>query len=299
VLVALIEGGTAPGLVAACTVPFGPGSADACNINATCLQPSPERRSVMRILAPGEGGQIKAGSGVLINNGFGIAGAPFIVTAAHLIDCDGDGEIEPAEGQEFQQNVEFFFALESSCEGGPPSEPYVVQGATVLEIDVLGDLALLQAQVSAADLLAHAQPYYAGWDFFGEPLPLHVHTIHHPCSDVRMLSAGEAPDDVGDFIRLQGLTCGGLQPGSSGGPLFDTGTRNLIGALSGISTGDGGVSPAGDLCAGEAAEVFFGRFTDFGFQWVSALQTVPPFDPMTKIVDAWEAIGVVVRDQAG
>ncbi|MCA9709345.1 MAG: hypothetical protein KDK70_26110 [Myxococcales bacterium] len=112
-----------------------------------------------------------------------------------------------------------------------------------------------------------------------ESLPLHVHAIHHPCSDVRMVSAGEAPDVFNGYLRLQGLSCGAFQAGSSGGPLLSTATRNLLGSLSGTGEGDAGIFPEGEICAGEHNPIFFGPFTDFGFQFLGAQDSVPAFDP--------------------
>lgn len=272
----------APRPATPCTPPYGPGSADACNINASCVEPLPERRSVMRITAPSVDGQL-LGSGVLVNNGLGNLGTPYVVTAIHLLDFDQDGDVTDPEGHHFGQHAEFAFGVESSCGGGSPSPPYVVQGASVVASAEGLDTVLLQLYVSADDLIANAHPYYAGWDQGTmKDLPIDVHAIHHPCGDVKMVSAGVGPDDFNGYVRLAGLACGGVQPGSSGGPLFDTATRNLIALLSGTDAGDAGITPAGEVCAGELTSIYFGPFTDFGFQFLGALDSVPAYDPVVE-----------------
>ncbi|MCA9705601.1 MAG: trypsin-like peptidase domain-containing protein [Myxococcales bacterium] len=263
---------------ALCTPPYGPGSADSCNIRVSCLLDElPERRAVAKIRAPSIAGMV-AGSGVLVNNGYGIEGAPYLLTAAHLLDYDGNGDVTEAEANNFAIQAEFAFGLEADCGGGSVAEPYVVQGATVLSEDEGFDLVLLQLDIASADLIAHADPYFVGWNLDDDPLPLHVHTIHHPCCDTKMISGGESPMDFNGYTALGGLTCGGLQDGSSGAPLFDTATGNLIGLFSGILT-DGAPAAGGNLCAGESASLVFGPFSDFAFPYLGAQTAVPPFDP--------------------
>lgn len=263
---------------AACTPPYGPGSAEACNIRASCFGDLPERRAVAKIRAPSATGLI-AGSGVLVNNGFGLDGAPYLVTAAHLLDYDGDGDVTDDEANNFGIFAELYFGLEASCDGGNVTEPYLVQGALVLAEDEGFDMVLLQLDVATEDLITHADPYFVGWDLTGELLPLYVHMVHHPCCDTRMVSGGESPADYNGWLRLDGLTCGGLQDGSSGAPLFNTSTGDLIGIFSGTIIEDVGPVVGGDLCAGENPGIVFGRFNDFGFQFLGANDSVPPFDP--------------------
>jgi hypothetical protein len=263
---------------AVCTQPYGPGSAEVCNIHASCFGNLPERRAVAKIRAPSAKG-MAAGSGVLVNNGLDLAGAPYLVTAVHLLDYDGDGDVTDDEANNFAIFAEFYFGLEAGCDGGNVTEPYLVEGALVLAEDEVFDMVLLQLDVASADLIAHADPYFVGWDLTAELLPLYVHTVHHPCCDTRMVSGGESPMDYNGFIRLDGLTCGGLQDGSSGAPLFNTATGDLIGVFSGTLIEDFGPVVGGDLCAGEGPSIVFGPFNDFGFQFLGAVDSVPPFDP--------------------
>lgn len=263
---------------AQCSPPYGPGSAEACNIRTSCMHPQlPESRAVVKIRSRSLEG-MSAGSGVLVNNGFGIEGAPYVLTAAHLLDYDGNGDVTDAEANDFGIHAEFYFGLDSSCDGSGVAEPYLVEGATVLAEDEVFDMVLLQLDVASADLIAHADPYFVGWDLEGEFFPTYVHTIHHPCCDTKMISGGESSWEYNGFIRLDGLTCGGLQDGSSGAPLFDTATGNLIGVFSGVLSGDG-PSTGGDVCAGTSASIIFGRFNDFAFPFLGAQDVVPPFDP--------------------
>lgn len=267
----------APRAQALCSPPYGPGSADACNIRVSCFDDLPERRAVAKIRAPSIDGMV-AGSGVLVNNGFGIEGAPYLLTAVHLLDYDGNGDVTDAEASHFSNHSEFFFGLDSDCDGGNVAEPYLVQGALVLDVDEPFDMVLLQLDVASADLIAHADPYFVGWDLTGELFPSYVHVVHHPCCDAKMISGGESPTDFNGYIRLDGLTCGGLQFGSSGAPLFNTATGDLIGIFSGTLV-DGGPAVGGNLCAGESTDLVFGRFNDFAFQFLSSLDAVSPLDP--------------------
>ncbi|MCA9710995.1 MAG: hypothetical protein KDK70_34455, partial [Myxococcales bacterium] len=141
------------------------------------------------------------------------------------------------------------------------------------------DMVLLQLDVATNDLIANADPYWVGWDLNAAMLPLYVHTIHHPCCDTKMVSGGESPVDVSGFTLLTGLTCGGLQDGSSGAPLFNTTTGDLIGVFSGTLVPDVGPVNGGDVCAGEPTSLVFSRFNDFAYMYLSALDSVPPYDP--------------------
>lgn len=279
-----IEPAAAPPRAEACTPPYGPGSAPDCEVSVNCVEDVPEKRSVVRITTTAIEGQT-VGSGVLVNNGLGLVGAPYVVTAAHLLDFDHDGIITPDEANEFQLNAEFGFGVEVDCNRENPTPPFVVSGCMVVAENEGFDMVLLLLQTSAEDLMSNAQPYYAGWDILGPMTLPHVHAIHHPCADARMITGGESTEDFNGFILLHGLSCGGLQPGSSGGPLFDTSTRNLLGAFSGTLGGDGGPHQGYGLCAGESTDVVFGRFNDFGLQFLGANDSVPAFDAATMQVE--------------
>lgn len=276
----LVAVGLAPVSVVPCTLPLGPGAAPECNINARCIGAMPETRAVVQIIAPDPSEGSKLGSGVLVNTGLaGQAGVPYVLTAAHLVDYDDNGDVDAAEASFFENQVVAAFGLESPCEGGDVATPYLVEGASILDINEALDLVLLRLDVDAEALASSTDAYYAGREFLSMEPPLHVHAIHHPCADIKMVSGAETPTLESGYYQTAGLACGGIAPGSSGGPLFNTATRSVIGVVSGTLAGDSGIFPQGEVCAGEMTPVVFGPIDDFGFQFLGAQDSVPPFEP--------------------
>lgn len=276
--IGLVWGGSPARGAPPCPSGAGIGKADSCHINVNCVDGLPEKRAVVKIAGPGPMGTETVASGVLLNDAQN-SGTPWVLTALHVIDVDGNGIVEAAEANFFGIHAKFAFALESNCDGTNPSLGFQVEGATVVASDTVVDLALLQVSISPQQLSANADPFFAGWDSLLLDPPPNVHMIHHPCCDVQMLSGGESPFRMGDdFIALAGWRCGGSERGSSGSPLFATATRTVLGAFSGLLVEPPGATD-GLSCAPDSTIHLFGAYNGFGHQFLGALPSVPGHDP--------------------
>jgi hypothetical protein len=242
----------------------------------------PEKRAVVKIIGPAPGGEMKFGSGVLLNN-FQQDGRLFVMTAAHLMDFDGDGQITPPEASNFGNTAQFGLGYEAPCAGGSPTQPILVQGATLVAGDAVLDLALFLLDASP-DAVAAAQPYYAGWKDVGtgfEPVPQFLHLISHPCCDAKMVSGAENPQFFGAFLSLDRMECGGVELGSSGGPFFDTSDRRVIGVQKGFLAPDVEVPfETGITCAPEGQlKILVAPYNGFGQQFLGGVGSLGPLDP--------------------
>ena len=198
-----------------------------CNVNINCPEGDDwqiEKQSVCHILYNGF-----IASGALINN-TSFDGKPYLLTAHHVIDSQGDAE-----------DAIFYFNYEAAdCESTTGSKSQSISGADLLATTSHLDFTLLELSVMPP---ASFSPYYAGWDRSGR-IPLNTTCIHHPNADVKKISMDfDAPItdsysdtkytfDINTHWRIVDWEIGTTEGGSSGSPLFDENHR-IVGDLTG------------------------------------------------------------------
>ena len=217
----------------------GFGASFPCQININCAQGATaqnQKRGVVRILmALAEG--LGWCSGSLINN-TKQDGTPYILTAYH---CD--------EGYTPDHALwTFYFNYETSGCANPSTEPtsQSIQGCTRRAGLQATDFQLLEA---VQKVPSNANAYFNGWNRDSTNLTSKSYIIHHPLGDIKKISTDNNPPTVSTISTTWSnevltvvtppnshinsvFTEGGMQPGSSGSPLFDANGR-IIGQLHG------------------------------------------------------------------
>ncbi|MCB0835686.1 MAG: PKD domain-containing protein [Bacteroidetes bacterium] len=181
-------------------------------------------------------GHYEAFSGVLINN-TSEDKTPYILTAAHTIWKQTQAD-----------NLMVFFNHELDQNGAFSPDGMFMIGANLIATSSEYDFSLLQLKHTPP---LSANPYFAGWDK-STNTPNTAAVIHHPRQDLKKISIEYSSITTGAFLRIptppsystywkfdywkiNGFDFGGIQPSSSGSPMFD-GNKNIVGITAGINT---------------------------------------------------------------
>lgn len=200
-----------------------PGS---CNIDINCdlgEDWNEVKDAVCRLIVNGD----EICSGTLVNN-TAEDQKPYILSAAHCYD-------KP----EYAQKTVYTFNYESPyCAplDGDPSNS--ISGAIIkAQFDSL-DFALAEMSLVPPP---EFRPFYAGWDHSGD-LPDSSASIHHPQGHLKKIAIDKNKPEFSNynthytkngFIKILEWDYGVTESGSSGGALFNSNDKNLIGTLTG------------------------------------------------------------------
>lgn len=216
------------------------GDSGSCMVNINCEEGQNwqnEKNAVAMILVNGH----RCCTGSLINT-TNLSQEPFLLTANHCIEDDGD-----AEGNTNLDFYSFYWNYEAPGCANTSVEPtiYSTSGATILANCYYSDFALLRLSEDPC-CLSGFTPFYLGWDRSGQSGSAGV-GIHHPRGDVKKISTVVSqPISTGYYLYSEDLNethwkvlwqsttngHGTTEKGSSGSPLLN-GTHRLIGQLHG------------------------------------------------------------------
>lgn len=209
-----------------------------CEININCPQGAAvqtEKRGVVRILMVVQGGMGWC-TGSMINN-TKMDGTPYVLSAFH---CD-DGYTP------IHELWTFYFNYESPDCNNLATEPNVpsIQGCTVRAARSATDFQLLELSQRVP---TNYNAYFNGWNRDSSNLTNKNTMIHHPQGDIKKVSVdNDAPAVSNVATTWDAATTvttpprshiqsvfdqGGMEPGSSGSPIFDANGR-IIGQLHG------------------------------------------------------------------
>lgn len=209
-----------------------------CEININCPQGAAvqtEKRGVVRILMVVQGGMGWC-TGSMINN-TKIDGTPYVLSAFH---CD-DGYTP------IHELWTFYFNYESPDCNNLATEPNVpsIQGCTVRAARSASDFQLLELSQRVP---TNYNAYFNGWNRDSSNLTNKNTMIHHPQGDIKKVSVDNDAPTVSNVAttwdaattvitpprsHIQSIfDQGGMEPGSSGSPIFDANGR-IIGQLHG------------------------------------------------------------------
>ncbi|MCW5906877.1 MAG: T9SS type A sorting domain-containing protein [Chitinophagales bacterium] len=243
----------------------GFGDADACEVNVNCSEGNlyqDPKRSVVRILVQSSGGQGWC-SGAMINNVRQDC-TPYLLSAQH---CS-----EGTTANQYSQWV-FYFNYEAPGCNNPASQGSLAT-KTVIGCSKIAD-SNDNGGATGSDFLLlqlNSQPpanynvFYAGWNANNTASTSGV-SIHHPDADIKKISTYTATvvsSKWGNSVNgthwrvVWAATANGhgvTEPGSSGGPLFNS-QGQIIGQLTG---GD-------SYCNTPTAPDLFGKFA---YSWTS------------------------------
>ena len=202
-----------------------------CEVNINCpagADVQTQKRGVVRILIVVEGGMGWC-SGSLINN-TKMDGKPYVLSAFH---CDDGYTPDHALWT-------FYFNYESPDCNTPLAEPNVlsIQGCTVRAARSATDFQLLELPQRVP---ANYNAYFNGWNRDSTSLTAKNTMVHHPQGDVKKVSVdNDAPIVSNVPTTWDAATTvvtpprshirsifdvGGMEPGSSGAPIFDANGR--------------------------------------------------------------------------
>lgn len=200
--------------------------AGACNIDVNCELGndwSEVKNAVCRLIVNG----VEICSGTLVNN-TAENQTPYILSAAHCYD-----KWEYAETSVYVFNYESPYC--APLDGDPSNS---ISGALMrAQFDSL-DFALAELSIVPPPGF---RPYFAGWDH-SDNIPEATTSIHHPQGDIKKISIDEDAPEIADFndsyikngfLKILRWDQGVTEVGSSGGPLFDSNNKNLVGTLTG------------------------------------------------------------------
>lgn len=197
-----------------------------CNIDINCdiAQEWEEvKNSVCRIIIHGK----EVCSGTLVNN-TAEDQKPYILSAAHCYDK-----------KEYAETSVYVFSFESPfCAplDGDPSNS--ISGAVMKAYFDSLDFALTELSLVPPP---EYQPYYAGWDN-SSVIPASTASIHHPLGMIKKIAIDNDPPVISDygrnykentFYKINRWDAGVTEAGSSGGPLFSSDNKKIVGTLTG------------------------------------------------------------------
>jgi len=227
------------------------GDSQSCNNNVNCSIASSwnnEKDAVALILVNGE----EHCTGSLIYND---CYRGFFLTAFHCLD-NGDGTLSTAE-QDAVEDWVFRFRYESAtCTNALPTDYLSFSGANFRAAWNTTDFALLELQ---DDVVGFSEIALAGWNRQATPPDANVASIHHPEGDIKKISFDDEDldeDGTGNLWLIDQWDDGLVEPGSSGGALFDE-NRKIIGQLRGGDLNIGCNGSGGSLVDNNT----FGKFS--------------------------------------
>ncbi len=217
------------------------GGSGACNINVNCplgANWTNERNAVTRIVL---GGGLCSGS--LVNNTAN-DGTPYYLTANHCY-----------QGTNPATWVFRFNYQSSTCGGSSGPTNQSLTGAIFRASNAGSDFALVELD---DPIPANYNPYLAGWRNDNNSSSSSV-CIHHPSGDIKKISRDQNATTSANFSgastwRVGAWEEGTTEGGSSGSPLFDEATHQIIGQLYGGSAACNGSNP-------NSQPDFYGKFS--------------------------------------
>jgi hypothetical protein len=220
-----------------------PAKSASCEINVKCplgFNLYDQRDGIARISHAIPGYGYFGFTGALLNNN-SIDFTPYILTAFHCLDGDGNSVLDSLEKACVSNMVFDFFFESPSCNSNQSPTSYVsYSGATFKAAYTYTDFALVQMTTNSID----CRHYFLGWDATSS-MPTDLYCLHHPNYEVMKVSR----DDNGTWANNFGLSIdeiwlpanyahvidwsdGVTEPGSSGSPFINQYNR-VVGQLSG------------------------------------------------------------------
>lgn len=213
------------------------GESAACNINVLCPEGNGwanERNSVALIL---NGNSTAICSGAMINNTCDLS-IPYFLTADHCFDNDED-------------NWKFTFqAWSAACDPSQDAAGVTFNGSTLRARNGASDFCLVELNQMPP---ANSGITFSGWSRTNAASPAGA-SITHPRGDVMKIATYDEATTQQTFLGVNTWRAdwesGTVEPGSSGGPLYNN-NHQIIGQLTGGNPSD--ICTAND-------HAFFGRF---------------------------------------
>lgn len=201
----------------------GFGSSGPCNIDVECLGQNQLKDAMVLVLSPTGARRC---TGTLLNN-TSQDGNPLVLTARH---CNTSSE-----------SIFVFDYFSPSCGGPDAALNRSVQGAVKLASSSLSDGELWRLDRTP---LPQWKPFWAGWNRSDSVPGSAYYGLHHPSGDVLKHSKAELNgvgrstylgqvSGTGSYLRVNRWATGTTEPGSSGSPLVQAETNQVVGHLRG------------------------------------------------------------------
>ncbi|SFF48747.1 trypsin-like peptidase domain-containing protein [Thermoflexibacter ruber] len=184
-----------------------------------------ESNAVIFLTIPNpSGGNSKTCTGTLVNNE-ARNGRPYIITACHCIDTDGQSGLSQAERNNTANYIFSFRFRSSNCDGSQLDNQWQTTGAVFRMAHQASDIALIE--------LNQQPPFdinYMGWNVSAS-LPANTTVIHHENSQRQKISfSNNTTAFTGNHYQVN-YHSGATKGGSSGAAGFNA-THQITGILS-------------------------------------------------------------------
>jgi len=205
-------------------------SSGACNINVACSLGNGWQNEINAVTRVQLGGGLCTGT--LVNN-TSLDGTQYYLTANHCY-----------QGSNPATWVFYFNYEASTCNGTSGPSSHTVTGSTFKANNAGSDFALVEINNT---IPSNYNPYLAGWRNDNVASSSEI-VIHHPQGDIKKISEDQDPVTSASWSgattwKIGAYEQGTTEPGSSGSPLFDENTHQVIGQLYGGGAACNGSNP--------------------------------------------------------
>lgn len=219
---------------------------------------------------------------------------PLILTSSHCVTRNEQGLLN---GREVERTfvlpetwIVYYNFQSPTCDPSQNGNDRM----TTVGVDILyegtgnfscGDMALLRVSDNDYQIPLQYNVFFAGWNSRDElEIDDELIAIHHPRTDIKKITSGKFVGKIeGDCFYQMELIDGIIEGGSSGSPLFDKNSHQVIG------NGSYGTVPRADVTCETPGNINYGNLANY---FGDIIQYLSPNNLLIQEVDGADPIGI-------